>query len=219
MQSDLIGRVRIGVIAATAGVAFGIGGAVWASIPDAAGVIHACYKTQNGQVRIIDPGAGGSCQPSETAIQWNQTGTQGPAGPQGVQGPSGPQGPTGATGPQGPTGATGPQGPQGATGEPGDDSTRTIAGAINGDGTTQIATSDFVSSRIGLGHYRIDIAPGIFATIPDLVVMPIGKKFVSGASVSGLGGGAWRLEYFTVGIDSNTLEDTLTTFISTPFSN
>jgi len=65
------------------------------------------------------------------------------------------------------------------------------------------------ASRLGQGHYRIDIAPGVFSTIPDLVVMPIGKAYVSGATVSGLGGGAWRLEYFLVGIDSNALQDDL----------
>ncbi len=58
----------------------------------------------------------------------------------------------------------------------------------------------------------------MFSTVPDLVVMPIGKAFVSGATVVALGGGGWRFEYFTVGTDSNQLQDTLTTFIATPFS-
>jgi hypothetical protein len=106
----------------------------------------------------------------------------------------------------------------GPIGPAGSDSTRTAAGAINPDGTSPLATSDFVSSRLDVGHYRIDIASGVFSTIPDLVVMPIGKAFVSGATISGLGGGAWRIEYFTVNIDSNQLQDTLTTFIATPFS-
>jgi len=38
------------------------------------------------------------------------------------------------------------------------------------------------------------------------------------AALSFPGGGGWRFEYFTVGIDSNPLQDTLTTFIATPFS-
>jgi hypothetical protein len=131
--------------------------------------------------------------PSETPLQWSQT------GPIGLQGPAGPTGPTGQTGPAG------------------SDSTRTAAGAINPDGTSQIATSDFVSSRVGVGHYRVDIASGVFSTVPDLVVMPIGKAFVSGATVFALGGG-WRIEYYTANIESSQLQDTLTTFIATPFS-
>jgi hypothetical protein len=60
------------------------GGAVWATIPDSSGVIHACYKTSNGALRVIDTGLGGTCAASETALQWNQTGPPGPAGPAGA---------------------------------------------------------------------------------------------------------------------------------------
>ena len=56
-----------------------------ASIPDSSGVIHGCYKTANGQLRIIDT-ASDSCRPSETAISWNQTGAQGPPGQPGPAG-------------------------------------------------------------------------------------------------------------------------------------
>jgi hypothetical protein len=52
------------------------------------GVIHGCYKSQNGQLRLIDP-ATDSCRPSETPISWSQTGPQGPPGPPGPQGPPG----------------------------------------------------------------------------------------------------------------------------------
>src|SRR5260370_9548036 len=94
-----IPKVRRKTLAVLVGVgaalAFGVGLAL-ASIPDAGGVIHACYKTVQGQTRIVTSAA--DCNPSETAIQWNQT------GPQGVVGPTGPQGPTGATGPTGPAG-------------------------------------------------------------------------------------------------------------------
>jgi hypothetical protein len=107
--------------------------AAFASIPDTGGVIHGCFMTQNGQLRVIDP-AGQKCRPSETAIAWSQVGPQGPqgiqgltgatgatgpagaAGPQGVQGPKGDTGPAGAAGA---TGAAGPQGPQGPQGSPG----------------------------------------------------------------------------------------------------
>jgi hypothetical protein len=59
-----------------------------ASIPDSSGVIHGCFLTQNGQLRVIDPPTQ-QCLPSETAISWNQIGPQGPAGPPGPPGPPG----------------------------------------------------------------------------------------------------------------------------------
>ena len=69
----------------------------YASIPDGNGVIHGCYQKTNGQLRVIDP-AVSSCNPSETPLQWSQTGPQGPVGPQGPQGPQGPAGPEGLSG-------------------------------------------------------------------------------------------------------------------------
>jgi hypothetical protein len=86
------------VVLAGAGVllAFGVAIAV-AGIPDGAGVIHACYKQENGQTRIVESAV--DCGPNEIPIQWSQTG---------------PQGATGATGPTGPTGATGATGAEGS---------------------------------------------------------------------------------------------------------
>src|SRR5262245_31851775 len=104
------------------------------------------------------------------------------------------------------------------TGPAGADSTKTVAGAINPDGTSQLTTDDFTTTRIGPGHYRIDFAPGTFDQIPALIVMPIGKSFVSGTIQFGTGGGAFAAEYFTVNIDTNTLADTLVNFIATPFT-
>jgi hypothetical protein len=50
-----------------------------AVIPAPGGVIKACYK-KRGNLRVIDSTA--SCKPGkETAIQWNQTGSQGPDRP------------------------------------------------------------------------------------------------------------------------------------------
>jgi len=86
----------------------------YASIPDAQ-VIHGCYKSIDGKLRVIDPGTGDSCSSSETALDWNQQGPQGPTGAQGATGPQGPQGVQGVQGVQGPTGATGPQGPAGTS--------------------------------------------------------------------------------------------------------
>jgi hypothetical protein len=63
-------------------------GIAMASIPDANGVIHGCYHTKHGDLRVVEM-AGQTCDPNETLLSWNQTGPQGPAGPQGPQGPSG----------------------------------------------------------------------------------------------------------------------------------
>lgn len=57
----------------------GMGVAV-ATIPDNAGVIHGCYKTADGKLRVIDSPTE-SCGSGETAIQWNQIGPVGPTGP------------------------------------------------------------------------------------------------------------------------------------------
>lgn len=51
------------------------------------GVIYACVKKVNGQVRIVSPT--GRCLPSEVPVNWNQAGLQGPPGPQGEPGPKG----------------------------------------------------------------------------------------------------------------------------------
>jgi hypothetical protein len=102
-------------LAITAAAAVAIAGGVTYALADvgSGGVINGCYKSQNGQLRLIDP-ATDSCNPSETAISWSQTGPQGPKGdpgPPGPQGPAGPQGIPGPVGPQGPPGAQGPPGP------------------------------------------------------------------------------------------------------------
>jgi hypothetical protein len=78
-------RLLVGLIAAAA--VFGVAGGVYASIPDA-GVIHGCYKTNSGSLRVIN---GGGCSASETPLDWSQTG---PAGAPGPMGPTGPRGPS-----------------------------------------------------------------------------------------------------------------------------
>jgi hypothetical protein len=83
-------RKSVIAIAAVASLVLA-GGVAYASIPDG-GVIHGCYKTQNGQLRVIDSGG---CGPSEAALDWNQTG---PTGAQGATGPTGPSGPPGPSG-------------------------------------------------------------------------------------------------------------------------
>jgi hypothetical protein len=100
-----------------------VAGVAYAAIPDSAGVIHGCYATKSGALRVIDTSA--KCANGELALNWSQQGPKGDSGavgPAGAAGPQGPQGDPGPTGPQGlkgDTGAIGPQGPQGLQGRPG----------------------------------------------------------------------------------------------------
>jgi hypothetical protein len=97
---------RLLLALAAAGALFGIASAVQADIPDT-GVVHGCYQKMNGQLRAIDTDKGQGCNPSEIAINWNQSG---PTGPKGTTGATGAKGTAGATGATGPTGATGVSG-------------------------------------------------------------------------------------------------------------
>jgi hypothetical protein len=64
------------IAAVLAVVAIG-GSAAYAAIPDAAGVIHACYNNSSGALRVLGTNhAPKSCSVTETALNWNQ---QGPA--------------------------------------------------------------------------------------------------------------------------------------------
>jgi hypothetical protein len=83
-------RIRRVALAAAAVAIVAIAGGVTYAVADigSGGVINGCYKSQNGQLRLIDP-ATDSCLPSETAISWGQTGTQGPPGPPGPKGDKG----------------------------------------------------------------------------------------------------------------------------------
>jgi hypothetical protein len=53
-----------------------LGSVAWAAIPDANGVIHACYKQSNGALRVFDASAE-SCDASENPISWSQSGLSG----------------------------------------------------------------------------------------------------------------------------------------------
>jgi hypothetical protein len=121
-------------------------GIAYATIPDSSGVIHGCYKTQNGQLRVIDSGA---CGPSETALDWSQT------GPTGAQGPTGPQGPTGSPGPTGQQGPTGQAGPRGLQGPPGPG---ILAWAhVSADGTVLGSSGNVSIVRAGPGFYCVAV--------------------------------------------------------------
>ena len=84
-----IGAATVAVVVAVALAAI--------TVAQGSGVIDACFKVQNGQLRLVS--AAGQCLPSEQAISWNQEGEQGP------QGPQGPQGEQGEVGPRGPSDA------------------------------------------------------------------------------------------------------------------
>src|SRR4051812_11003045 len=97
-------------------------GAATASVPDANGVIHACYSVQNGRLRIneaANPKLPDCLLNDEKALSWNQTGPKGDKGDTGATGPTGAQGPKGDTGATGPSGAQGPKGDTGAAGPTG----------------------------------------------------------------------------------------------------
>jgi hypothetical protein len=87
------------------GAALVAGGVASASIPDSNGLIHGCFKPQTGDLRVIDPASpkkeDASCKKTETALNWNQAGPQGPAGKDGVDGKDGAPGPKGDPGPPG----------------------------------------------------------------------------------------------------------------------
>lgn len=76
-----------GFVAAVAGIAYG-------AIPDAAGVIHGCYRTstddQKGQLRVVSGPE--SCRNNELPIEWSVTGPPGDPGPPGPPGEDGEDG-------------------------------------------------------------------------------------------------------------------------------
>jgi hypothetical protein len=76
------GRLRLAVLIAFIG-GLAIAGIAYASIPDSNGVIHGCYAKRGGGLRVIDTGAGQSCNAKETPLSWNQSGPTGAIGPAG----------------------------------------------------------------------------------------------------------------------------------------
>jgi hypothetical protein len=166
------GRFRRVALALTAVALVAIAGGVTYAVADigGGGVINGCYKSQNGQLRLIDP-ATANCLPSETPISWSQTGPQGPPGPTGPQGPPGPAGQQGPTGPQGPAGPLGPAGPQGPKGDTG------ATGATGPAGANGVSGYEIVSASTTEGNGVVTQG-----TIP----CPAGKKAVGGGISAGL---------------------------------
>jgi len=54
------------------------GSIAWASIPDQSGVIHGCYDTSTGALRVIDTDRGDMCSETEQSLDWNQRGPSAP---------------------------------------------------------------------------------------------------------------------------------------------
>lgn len=90
MKSTLV--TRGGRVALAAAALFAVaGGLAYAAIPDASGVMLACYRIstddQKGQLRVVDSAA--SCRSNEAPTQWNVAGAQGAQGPAGEDGADG----------------------------------------------------------------------------------------------------------------------------------
>src|SRR5262245_8138095 len=90
---------RLSLLVLVVGVGVAVGGIAYASIPDANGGIHGCYRPTTGQLIVATSGKG--CEEGWTPLNWSQTGPTGLAGPTGATGVTGPTGTTGATGPTG----------------------------------------------------------------------------------------------------------------------
>ena len=67
--------IRPAVVALTiVGALLVAGGIAYATIPDSSGVIHACYKKNQGALRVIDTDEARLARRTESPLDWNQTG-------------------------------------------------------------------------------------------------------------------------------------------------
>jgi hypothetical protein len=135
-------RVDTSTLAAAAALLVLAGGAAYATIPAANGVIHGCYSNGNGGLRVIDADAGQTCGRHESPLTWNQAG------------------PPGAMGATGPTGATGPQGPQGADGADGPPGTALAYARVNPNGTIDHDSGNITVVKVDPGTYCIGVTGG-----------------------------------------------------------
>ena len=74
---------KIAVTIAGAVAALALGTFAFAAIPGGGGVIHGCYSTTSGAVRVTDTDTNlpKGCSSKETALDWNQQGPKGDRGP------------------------------------------------------------------------------------------------------------------------------------------
>jgi hypothetical protein len=155
------GGRRLALVALLALVGAGI---AYGAIPDSSGVIHGCYSSKTGALRVISSTA--KCASGEVALNWNQQGPKGDTGatgPQGAVGPQGPKGDTGATGPQGdpgPAGAQGPKGDTGPAGAPGPSGIVATNGSYAGHIPSPLPTTAFNSIAQAGDLVRVTLNPG-----------------------------------------------------------
>ncbi|MDQ3722262.1 MAG: hypothetical protein M3376_04165 [Actinomycetota bacterium] len=81
------------------------GGVAYATIPDSGGVIHSCYSSGSGSLRVIDSDRRDVCKSGETPLTFNQTGPEGPPGEDGADGEDGLDGEDGGEAADGGNGA------------------------------------------------------------------------------------------------------------------
>ncbi|TML82963.1 MAG: hypothetical protein E6G07_02160 [Actinobacteria bacterium] len=77
MFSRLRSRLTYANVGVTIAIILAAGGLAVAAIPDSKGVIHACYKTKGGSLRVV---GGTECKSGEKPLSWNQKGKQGNPG-------------------------------------------------------------------------------------------------------------------------------------------
>lgn len=176
------------LVVALASISFAVTGST-------GGVITACYKRSNGNLRIIDP-ATSSCSNDESLISWSQVGPQGPQGPQGPAGPVGPQGEMGLQGPQGEIGLQGlmgPAGPQGPAGDTGAVGPMGPMGPVGPEGSMGPAGPAGAQGPAGPqgspGLSGYTVVQRTFSMIPDTpiiidVTCPTGKTVLSAGARS-----------------------------------
>jgi hypothetical protein len=139
---------RIALISVTA-IAAGAANPTRAAIPDANGVIHACYAKSGATLRIMDSTTT-TCGSNETAIQWNQAGS------------------TGVSGPQGPAGTTGPRGPSNAfVGDNFSAGFASVTLTSNGFGPTRVA-----ALALPAGSYVLNAAVGLYVNVAVGTLVP-----------------------------------------------
>lgn len=152
-----------------------VAGTTWASTPDAIGVIHSCYNVSgnpSGGLRVIDAANGSTCAKNEKALNFNQTGPQGPQGLQGTQGPQGIQGDQGLPGADGQPGVQGPQGQQGPQGVQGPAGTAGFSDVYQTEGSSGGVTGtgvyhDVAALTVPAGSYLITYMGLLWNQDPD----------------------------------------------------
>jgi hypothetical protein len=192
MRRFLVLLGAIVIVGAGAGVAY-------ASIPAADGTIHGCYKNSTGMLIAIDSAA--SCPSGYTALNWSQTGPQGPAG------------------------ATGPQGPR-ATAQ---DVTSQVTYSAGSGGTTPVnVTLDCPAGTLalngGVDHVDQQVDAGQTLVQAGTAILAFGQENPTGSQSLSLprpvnSGASWRMQVGLIGAIENccgvntTLQITVTYYV------